>query len=443
MGKAGRAWLAVAAAVWLLAACVGPGEKRFRDTVEGNFKILWDQGTGLSASVHLIEPLQAKFPEAAFDYTNIWRIFYAKPDLDIWPFHQYDVTRHNVSGDLIVFEHTLAPHYFASGYLAPLDEYVSADPSIHEWLDPAMLDRIRRQGDGQIYGLPFGKNVYALYYNKDIFDELQVPYPRDGMTWDEVLALAWQIKDHPFYGNRPSIALPDPHLVLSQLGLRIADPETGVPDFRDPLWTRYWAFLAEFGQVGTSAEEAYMDFTTGEIAMAAGRLFGTPHTSGIGSPQTHLLNPPFGEWDMVSFPVMADARGTGPAPAYYYIGIPGNSSRKHDAFRMISYLLSDEAQLALSRNGPASVRREPAFKERYGELTLRALGKNTPAFFHHQREAVLDSDYDLHMQNRNVFGDYKWYADRDRVEDFYNYSRELLLNIREYRDMWLEKTAPD
>lgn len=440
MGIAKRAWLVVVAAIWLLTACVGNGEKRIRESVEGTFEILWDFGMGLSADVHLIQPLQAAYPDATFHYTNIWRITYPSDGVHVGFFHQFDVVGNDAPGDLIVFEHTLAPYYFESGYLEPLHEYVSADLTIHERLDPALLERVRQQGNGEIYALPFGKNVYALYYNKDLFDELQITYPTDGMTWDEVFALAWRIKDHPYYGNRPAIGLTDIDLVLSQLDGRFMEPDTGLPEFRDPVWERIWAFLSEFDQVGTKDHDAYTDFTEGNLAMAVGRLFGTTHNSGVGHTPVHMFNAPYAEWDMVSYPVFPEATDTGPAPAYYYVGIPKNSTRKHDAYRMISSLLSDEAQLTLSRNGLASVRSEPEIEAQYGELTLRPLGKHTPALFYHRREGTLDPVYDLHMQYARLLVGYSYFARDDRLDDFHTRVREEMLRHEEYREMWLEKT---
>lgn len=38
--------------------------------------------------------------------------------------------------------------------------------------------------------MPYWMNFNALYYNKDIFDRFAVPYPEDGMTWDQTIELA-------------------------------------------------------------------------------------------------------------------------------------------------------------------------------------------------------------------------------------------------------------
>lgn len=49
------------------------------------------------------------------------------------------------------------------------------------------------QMDGKQYTLPFRRDWYVLFYNKDLFDKAGVEYPKDDMTWDEYEALAKQM----------------------------------------------------------------------------------------------------------------------------------------------------------------------------------------------------------------------------------------------------------
>ncbi|MEW4414535.1 sugar ABC transporter substrate-binding protein [Clostridium sp. AN503] len=49
------------------------------------------------------------------------------------------------------------------------------------------------QMDGKQYTLPFRRDWYTLFYNKDLFDKAGVEYPKDDMTWDEYEALAKQM----------------------------------------------------------------------------------------------------------------------------------------------------------------------------------------------------------------------------------------------------------
>ncbi|MFF2888523.1 ABC transporter substrate-binding protein [Paenibacillus sp. NPDC057967] len=64
------------------------------------------------------------------------------------------------------------------------------DNGILSGMVPVITDYLRSIGSGKLYGLANGFYSRALYYNKDLFDRANVPYPRDGMSWEEVLQLA-------------------------------------------------------------------------------------------------------------------------------------------------------------------------------------------------------------------------------------------------------------
>lgn len=78
----------------------------------------------------------------------------------------------------------------AKGQLLSLDDYISADGTdMSIYGDAAELLKI----EGSQYTLPFRKDWYVLYYNKDLFDAAGVAYPSDDMTWEEYEALAKQM----------------------------------------------------------------------------------------------------------------------------------------------------------------------------------------------------------------------------------------------------------
>lgn len=53
-------------------------------------------------------------------------------------------------------------------------------------LEPTTVDMARQLAKGGMYGLPAYVPPSAIYYNKDIFDKFGVPYPKDGMSWDDL-----------------------------------------------------------------------------------------------------------------------------------------------------------------------------------------------------------------------------------------------------------------
>lgn len=216
----------------LLASCMGG--KAEPSALEGRFTVIWDGGSGLSEDLFFMDHLANAYPDLAVEFIKIMRLFPEYKE-EAAPNNLFAVVEENVPADLVMIESLLAPYYFKSGYLEPLDGFLAASLDVVDEMDPVALDYARQQGDGQMYGIPFGKNVYALFYNKKIFDELQVPYPVDGMTWNDVFGLAWTIAEHPALGKRAALRAPDGHLMYSQFHSRFYHPETGEPDVNSPL----------------------------------------------------------------------------------------------------------------------------------------------------------------------------------------------------------------
>lgn len=57
--------------------------------------------------------------------------------------------------------------------------------------EPVIIDSLKAISDkGELFALPFSEDLSALFYNKDLFDRTGVPYPKDGMTWEDAMELA-------------------------------------------------------------------------------------------------------------------------------------------------------------------------------------------------------------------------------------------------------------
>lgn len=69
----------------------------------------------------------------------------------------------------------------AKGLLEPLDDYVKRDDYDLQDFFPQSLDGWGRY-KGTLYSIPTDIDVYAMYYNKTMFDKYGVPYP--DWTWD-------------------------------------------------------------------------------------------------------------------------------------------------------------------------------------------------------------------------------------------------------------------
>lgn len=226
-------------------------------------------------------------------------------------------------------------------------------------------------------------------------------------------------------------------MLVSQLHFRHVDPQTGLFHAEHPAFQSLLHLVRDYPEFRDEYMGAgYLAFGQKDLAMVAGRFIGTAERHGITTLPTAQLSTPYGlNWDMVSYPVFVEAPDTGPAPAYYYLGIPKNSVRKNEAFQMISHMLTDGPQLANSRNGLASVRNDAAFINRFGELNSQTNGKNVGAFYYHQKEGTLGPEFDLDIQTYLNFTNL-W----SKPEDLYiEWAHGELDNILDYRREKLEK----
>lgn len=92
------------------------------------------------------------------------------------------------AADVVLGCCTWFPLWAQRDFLLDLRPYVAADldaDTVNDW-NPAQVKALITR-DGRQFGLPKYCGALALYYNKDIFDAVGVPYPNAGWTYDDYL----------------------------------------------------------------------------------------------------------------------------------------------------------------------------------------------------------------------------------------------------------------
>lgn len=79
--------------------------------------------------------------------------------------------------------------------LYDLTDFVYGQGFDSDGILPSVLEYLKIKGNGKLYGVAPTFYSTALFYNKDLFDSLGVPYPTNKMTWDEVMNLAQRFVD--------------------------------------------------------------------------------------------------------------------------------------------------------------------------------------------------------------------------------------------------------
>jgi len=309
-------------------------------------EIWWDESFGAPYKEFMGEHLEQAFGKDRFEVLNFRRPYSITNSYEGDLFYEL---RERPTPDLIVFDSRLLPFFVESNYLEPID--------IESFLElkSDVLDEIREVvPDRQLYALPYGENVAALYYNKSIFDGLDVPYPTDGMTWDEVLELAAEVKSP---GSWVSLDVEvDYGLIASQIALHLYDQEKQLVDLETEAWKEWIRFTEKYldHRKGEVMSRGMSAFSAGKTAMIVGSQF-EEFIDGlyVKEQQFRIFEV---EWDVVSFPVFDREDPVAPAKQRLMIGVPRMAAHKEDAYKLIQFLLSEAVQFENLRRGLISLR---------------------------------------------------------------------------------------
>ncbi|MCM3631271.1 extracellular solute-binding protein [Paenibacillus glycanilyticus] len=320
------------------------------------------------------------------------------------------------------------------GKLYDLDAAVKQDSFDIDGFLPSVIDLLKARGGGKLYGLSPSFSSQALYYNKDLFDKYGVPYPTDGMSWDEVLQLAarFPVKkgdnnlsmdkagtDDALYGLSLPMQTQNSFELVREIGeakgLLYADSDAKTVSFDTPEWKAIVQTVVdgyESGSITTPPSgnggqgggglmirgmgggktsfafgPATMRFMNGQAAMTvdgpmlmnmmgigAGGMKAA--TKVAGSTSSGALKP-LGQdlnWDVVSIPTDPSQQGaTGSMSLDNIFAINASSENLSAAWEFLKYANGEQLAKTSSKSSPALSSRT-AYKN-------EADGKNIDAFY--------------------------------------------------------------
>ncbi|TVY11746.1 ABC transporter substrate-binding protein [Paenibacillus cremeus] len=242
-------------------------------------------------------------------------------------------------------------------------------------LDEAALMQVKNSNpDGQLYGLPFTLSNIIMFYNKDVLDKFGVPYLKDGMTWDEVYEVAKKLtRTVDGVAYKGLSAHPGVMMTYNQLSLTPLDLKENKAAISTDAWKKLVENFKRFYEIPGNEYTNIDDFPKGQMAIG---VHVAEKVSSWYSANKDL------KFDIVSPPSFKELPNTGMQPNTYSWFITKNSKYKDQAFQIIQYLLSDEVQSELSKNGIISPLKSKAVRELYGQNLAQLKGKNTGAVYY-------------------------------------------------------------
>ncbi|TNJ64478.1 carbohydrate ABC transporter substrate-binding protein [Paenibacillus hemerocallicola] len=247
---------------------------------------------------------------------------------------------------------------------------------------PGVMETLKSYGDnGDIPVFPFVLNNHALFYNKALFDKFAVPYPKDGMNWDDVYEIAKKMTRHTDGIQYKGFNFNELNIVYkNQLGQTFVDYKTLKGSVNTDPWKRWMDLHASFFNIpGNESAGAYSEqnqFLKEQIlAMRTGpNLFNLNNTTLEAAVQSGL------DFDLVTYPTIKGTPSNNQMNSPI-LGIAPTSKQQDAAFQVLAYWLSDEVQTLRAKAGYIPVvKNEDAKKVYAGDLTY-AKGKNLEALF--------------------------------------------------------------
>jgi multiple sugar transport system substrate-binding protein len=207
-------------------------------------------------------------------------------------------------------------------------------------------------------GLPYASNTAVLLYNKDIFDRFGVPYPKDGITFNQTVELSKKLtrlhEGTQYYGMVPSNLKP----MVEQLSIDKINLKTHEANFINDGMKKIMQHQLDIYNI-----PGY-DFN--KITFQQGAKFfrdkniGMVSTAFLGLTLLYSKDLAAMNWDMVTTPQWEDRPGIGTKVDAHSFQISRESKHKEQAYLAIEYLTaSKEAQTNFSRSGWISVLKDP------------------------------------------------------------------------------------
>ncbi|WP_240417185.1 ABC transporter substrate-binding protein [Paenibacillus periandrae] len=253
-------------------------------------------------------------------------------------------------------------------------------------IKPYLTGYIHSFGDnGEIYGVPYNSNQHILYYNKDVFDKFGVPYPSDEqMTWEQALDLARQLTRTE--NGVQYIGLDAEGLTYYSRSLALAtiDPITGKSLLGSPDWLRVFNITkANFEIPGFLPKDNTKYLWGRDVFMKDRTMAMRPAwLANMVGPMEELRQQGIDvNWDIAPVPTFADQLGKTRETQVHSITMTSLSKKKDAAFQVIQYLLSDEAQRIISRNGRVPAIINPELEKEYGAEVGTLKGKKIQNIF--------------------------------------------------------------
>jgi len=312
--------------------------------------------------------------------------------------------------DVVIVSLEDLPELVSGNLLTQLDPLITKDKFDTSDMVPAVIDGMKKAGDGKLYALAPTFSSSALIYNKKMFDEAGVPYPKDKMTWEEVFDLGRRLSkgegENRKYGFSFSThsmgdSFNSTQMYSAPLQLTIFDDKAEKMTVDSDQWEKVWKTMLQLkndkvlpeqmdpsqmkGRMGNDGENfnpfQYDDFLSGRVAMAIINYGMLDQITNANKNAANIKGFTPIDWDVVTVPVHPEAPDVG---GYMYMnGIMGVNSKAQnsaDAWKLIKFINGEDWARLKSNSSYNLITRKKYIKPKDGvQFHVEAFTTLTPA----------------------------------------------------------------
>ncbi|MEC0229685.1 ABC transporter substrate-binding protein [Paenibacillus alba] len=326
--------------------------------------------------------------------------------------------------DVVMVGYEQLPEIIESNLLTQLDPQITKDKFDTSGIVPAVIDGIKNAGGGKLYALAPTFSSSALIYNKKMFTDAGVDFPKDGMTWDETFDLSKRLVkgqgenringfsfstqsqgDNLFYGMQ---------MYTAPLQLKMFDDAGEKMTVDTDQWEKVWAKMAQLQKDNVFPELmdpqkpmnrqfdqnnpfSYDDFMSNRLAMGIinyGQL--QQITNANKNAASYKGYTPI-DWDVVTIPSHPEAKGVG--GSIYMNGIMGINAKAQnpeDAWKFIKFINGEDWAKLKSHSSYNLVARSKYLKPKDGlDFHMEAFYNVVPA--------PVENNMKLYRDNPNIY----------------------------------------
>ncbi|MEF3306759.1 ABC transporter substrate-binding protein [Paenibacillus sp. GYB003] len=335
---------------------------------------LFNSGAGINNATDLqkiiLEPVQKMYPNISIELITGRKL--------------EDLIAAGETPDIISTSNFSLDTFISMGLGTDLNEFVKTYKIDLGRLEPETIKNLQLYGkNGELYGFPFAMNYGMMAYNKDIFDKYGVAYPKDGMTWEQVIELAKKTTRAQDATQILGIDPGFPQVFSRAYSLPVTDNGAKAVLATDGYQKMFSMLRGIYDIPGmvepkTNYLKDNIDFFLKEQRVAMKPYWIAAFTTRVLPlvEQNQNFN-----WDLVSFPSFADKPGYGREVDFHLLMITPSSKNKDAAYRVLQAMQTSEAQTMINKFGRLTVLKDPAIQKDYAADLKIFEGKNLAGIF--------------------------------------------------------------